>query len=141
MSMKPGERTRPLASMICSSLSGLKFPTVTMRSPAMRTLRMRRGAPVPSATWALMMTVEGDLSCEVAKTQANASTKNKRIAKCQVTRDAGVRRRKTISELFMPHVYNKEEGAGKGKTVEEFIRWSQRELSPRVLLRRVCLPK
>src|SRR5271155_2191082 len=121
MSMKPGARTRPFASMICSSLFGLKFPTVTMRSPEMRTLRSRRGAPVPSATWALMITVEGDLSCELAKTEANAIAKNKRTAKCRATRDIGVRRRKTISELFMPHLYNNEERAGKGKTVEHII--------------------
>jgi hypothetical protein len=68
-----------------------------------------------------MITVEGDLSCELAKTQANAIAKNKRIAECRAKRDAGVRRRKTISELFMPHVYNNEEGAGKGKTVEHVI--------------------
>src|ERR1700721_1628288 len=134
MSMKPGARARPFASMICSSLFGLKFPTVAMRAPEMRTLISRRGAPVPSATWALMMTVEGDLSCELAKAQANASAKNKRVGKCRVTRDVGVRRRKTISELFMPHVYNNEEGAGKGKAAEEFIRWWQRELSPLILL-------
>src|SRR5580700_11455534 len=111
MSMKPGARTRPFASMICSSLVGLKFPTVTMRSPEMRTLRSRRGEPVPSATWALMITVEGDLSCELAKTHANAIAKNKSIAKCRATRDVDVLRRKTISELFMHHVYNNEKGA------------------------------
>ena len=88
-----------------------------------------------------MMTAEGDLSCERAKTQAKASTKDKRIAECGAKRDVGGRGRKTISELFMPHVYNNDEGAGKGKTVEHVIPLLPRELSPPILLRLIYLPK
>src|SRR6267143_1279704 len=58
MSMKPGARTRPFASMTRSLCSGLKFPICAMRSPTMRTFVLRRDLPVPSATRALRMTVE-----------------------------------------------------------------------------------
>src|SRR5712691_5066383 len=57
MSMKPGARTRPFASMTRSLCSGLKFPICAMRSPTMRTLALRRAFPVPSATRALRMTI------------------------------------------------------------------------------------
>src|ERR1700730_15196188 len=57
MSMKPGARTRPFASITRSCFSGLKFPIRTMWSPTMRTLALRRGFPVPSATCALTITV------------------------------------------------------------------------------------
>jgi hypothetical protein len=36
------------------------------------------------------------LSCERAKTQANAITKNKRMAKCWIMRNVGVRRKKVM---------------------------------------------
>src|ERR1700722_2655915 len=56
MSMKPGARTRPLASMIWSPGWGLRFGAMAMMwSPEMRTMSLRTGAPVPSASWAWMM--------------------------------------------------------------------------------------
>src|SRR6266403_2953431 len=57
MSMKPGARTSPFASMTRSFFPGLKFPIRTIWSPTMRTLALRRGFPVPSAIRALTITV------------------------------------------------------------------------------------
>src|SRR5215468_4935671 len=64
MSMKPGARTRPLASRICSDLEGLKLPILVMCEPVMRRFALRSGAPVPSAIWALMMTRDWSFCCE-----------------------------------------------------------------------------
>src|SRR3984885_15550799 len=68
MSMKPGARTRPLASMTWSPGWGLRLAAMaTMRSPEMRTLRLRSGAPVPSAIWAwrMRMAFVGGGVCEL----------------------------------------------------------------------------
>src|SRR5882672_9334872 len=68
MSMNPGARTRPLASRTFSNLEGLKFPIFVMREPVMRRLALRRGAPVPSASWALRMTRDwGPFWAEIAR--------------------------------------------------------------------------
>src|ERR1700724_147085 len=56
MSMKPGASTNPFASMTYSSCRGVNWPTLTMRSPLMRTLADFSGPPVPSATCAFTMT-------------------------------------------------------------------------------------
>src|SRR5271165_6193362 len=141
MSMKPGARTRPLASIIWSSFDGLKFPMVRMRSPEMRTLTRCRGAPVPSATWALRMTVEDDLSCECAKTQANAKAKSTGIPRCRARRNVGFLRSKIGAERSMHHLYNNKEGAGKGHARETANLRLRRELSRQALLRRACRPK
>src|ERR1700739_985922 len=55
MSMKPGARTRPWASRTRSPGVGEMFPTLAMRLLRMRSEPSRRGAPVPSASWALMI--------------------------------------------------------------------------------------
>ena len=66
MSMKPGARTRPLPSMTFSSGRGLRLEAMAvMRSPEMRTLSLRSGAPVPSAIFAWMMRME-DVELEPA---------------------------------------------------------------------------
>src|SRR5215475_13904039 len=76
--MKPGARTRPLASRICSDLEGLNLPILVMREPVMRRLALQRGAPVPSASWALMMTRDGGCCWEKA---GSAQQPSKRIEK------------------------------------------------------------
>src|SRR2546422_5223194 len=53
--MKPGASTRPCASITRSPGAGESFPTDMMRFPRMRSAPLIRGAPVPSASCALMM--------------------------------------------------------------------------------------
>src|SRR6476646_12301948 len=120
MSMKPGARTRPFASMTGSSFLGLKSPTLTMRSPEMRTLTLRKGAPVPSATSPLMMTVEDVFSCELAKiqTQAKATAKNKRINLSREMQNIDGPQTKSNVPRFAPHLYTNKERIGKRKACE-----------------------
>src|SRR6476646_10973274 len=122
MSMKPGARTRPLASMTGSSFFGLKSPTLTMRSPEMRTLTLRKGAPVPSATWPLMMTVEADFSCELAKTHAKARAKNRRINLSWEMQNIDVPRKEFNVPRFAPHLYTNEERIGKRRLANSLFR-------------------
>src|SRR5687768_1088396 len=70
MSMKPGARTRPRASMAVSFDCGSNPPIRSMRSPTMRTFAARSAAPVPSATCALTMTVLRVDGCSSGTAQA-----------------------------------------------------------------------
>src|SRR6266851_967255 len=55
MSMKPGASTKPWASRTCSPGAGESLPMLAMRLLRMRRAPSRSGAPVPSASCALMM--------------------------------------------------------------------------------------
>src|SRR4029077_5605180 len=77
--MKPGARTRPFASRTWSDLAGLKSPILVMREPVIRRFALRRTAPVPSASWALMMTMEDCCANEgSAKQNVNSMAKMNR---------------------------------------------------------------
>src|SRR5258708_179387 len=55
MSMKPGASTRPWASRTCSPGAGERVPMLAMRLLRIRKAPSRSGAPVPSASCALMI--------------------------------------------------------------------------------------
>ena len=54
MSIKPGARTKFVASITVSASVGVKLPTSRMRSPRTRTSAIRPGSPVPSTTYAFV---------------------------------------------------------------------------------------
>ncbi len=68
---------------------------------------------MPSATWPLMMTVETDFSCELAKPQAKAIAKSKRIDLSWEMQNIDVPRKKSKGLRFTPHLYTNEEQRGK----------------------------
>ena len=92
--MNPGARTRPLASSTCSPGIGATSPTATMRSPAMRRLPRRAGAPVPSIRRALTMRSVG------AGLSARFAAPRKVGARSARRRETARRGRLTVSSIL-----------------------------------------
>ncbi len=66
VSMKPGARTKPVASTTVSPGTGAGSPTSAILPSAIRTLPLRPCAPVPSTRVALTISVEAGTTSAVA---------------------------------------------------------------------------
>src|SRR5688572_15687938 len=88
--MSPGASIRPRASMTRSPADGVSSPTAAIRSPLIRTLARRAGAPDPSRTFTLVMTVEGVCRAVAGQLTAArpAAAKNRPVAQDFLTAEA-----------------------------------------------------